>query len=104
LGSTIIGRGSDATGTVWMFWTWQHEGGYHLFGQTHHTLTGAPFGWDGDNGLNIQWLLVYYPAYLATKAFGAVAAQNLVLVSGYILSGAAMYAFVRYLGCGRLVG
>jgi O-antigen/teichoic acid export membrane protein len=104
LGSTIIGRGSDATGTVWMFWTWQHEGGYHLFGQTHHTLTGAPFGWDGDNGLNIQWLLVYYPAYLLTTVFGAVAAQNLVLISGYVLSGAAMYAFVRYLGCGRLVG
>ena len=34
---------------------------------------------------------------------GAVAAYNLVLLAGYVLSGAAMYALVRYLGCGRLV-
>lgn len=103
IGSTVIGRGSDATGTVWWLWSLQHEGGYHLFGTTHHTLTGAPFGWDGDNGLNIQWLVPYYPAYLATKIVGAVAAHNLVLLTGYILSGATMYALVRYLGCGRLV-
>jgi O-antigen/teichoic acid export membrane protein len=103
IGSTVIGRGSDASGTVWWFYSLQHEGGYHLFGQTHHTLTGAPFGWDGDNGLNIQWLLPYYPAYLATKVVGEVAAHNLVLLTGYIFSGAAMYALVRYLGCARLV-
>jgi O-antigen/teichoic acid export membrane protein len=103
IGSMVIGRGSDGRGTVWSLYAMQHEGGYHLFGQTHHTLTGAPFGWNGDNGLNIQWLLPYYPAYLATKVVGAVAAQNLVLLSGYALSGAAMYLLVRYLGCGRLV-
>jgi O-antigen/teichoic acid export membrane protein len=103
IGSAVIGRGSDATGTVWWLWSLQHEGGYHLFGQTHHTLTGAPFGWDGDNGLNIQWLVPYYPAYLATKLFGPEAAVNLVLLTGYVLSGAAMYALVRYLGGVRLV-
>jgi O-antigen/teichoic acid export membrane protein len=103
MGSDVIGRGSDATGTIWWLYSLQHEGGYHLFGQTHHTLTGAPFGWDGDNGLNIQWLLPYYPAYLATKVVGEVAAHNLVLLTGYIFSGAAMYALVRYLGCARLV-
>jgi O-antigen/teichoic acid export membrane protein len=103
IGSTVIGRGSDATGTVWWLWSLQHESGYHLFGSMHHTLTGAPFGWEGDNGLNIQWLLPYYPAYLATKVVGPVAAHNLVLLSGYVLSGAAMYALVRYLGCTRLV-
>src|SRR5439155_26948553 len=70
---------------------------------THHTLTGAPSGWDGDNGLNIQWLMPYYPGYLATRLFGAVAAHNLVLYSGYVLSGASMYLLVRYLGCVRLV-
>jgi len=103
IGSTIIGRGSDATGTAWRLWAQGREGGYHLFGTTHHTLTGAPFGWDEDNGLNIQWLLPYYPAYLATKVFGAVAAQNLVLLSGYVLSGVSMYLLTRYLGCIRLV-
>jgi O-antigen/teichoic acid export membrane protein len=103
LGSLVVGPGSDSTGTVYMFWSWTQEGGYHLFGQTHHTLTGAPFGWDGDNGLNIQWLIAYYPAYLLTTVVGEVAAHNLVLLAGYVLSGASMYLLVRYLGCGRLV-
>ena len=103
LGSAIVADGSDAVGGVWWLWRMQHEGGYHLFGATHHGLTGAPFGWDEANGLNLQWLLPYYPAYLATKVIGEVAAFNLVLLSGYVLSGAAMYALTRYLGCGRLV-
>ena len=84
-------------------WTLQHESGYHLLGTTHHTLSGAPLGWDEGNGLNIQWSLPYYPAYLATKLFGAVAAYNLVTLAGYILSGASMYLLVRYLRCSRLV-
>ena len=100
LGSSIIGTpGSDSTGSVWWFWQLQHEGSYHLLGTTHHTLTGAPFGWDQGNGLNVQWLLPYYPTYLLTKVVGEVAAYNVVLLSGYVLSGATMYALVRYLGC-----
>lgn len=102
IGSTVIGFG-DAPGTVAWLYALQHEGGYHLFGQTHHTLTGAPFGWDGDNGLNIQWLLPYYPMYIAAKVLGPVTAHNLTLLTGFVLSGAAMYLLVRYLGCGRLV-
>jgi O-antigen/teichoic acid export membrane protein len=104
MGSTIIGTlGSDSTGGVWWFWQLNHESGYHILGTTHHTLTGAPFGWDEGNGLNLQWLLPYYPGYLATKIVGEVAAFNLVTLSGYVLSGVSMYALTRYLGCGRLV-
>jgi O-antigen/teichoic acid export membrane protein len=104
LGSTVIGRlGSDSTGSVWWFWQLNHESGYHLLGTTHHTLTGAPLGWNEGNGLNLQWLLPYYPGYLATKIVGEVAAYNLVVLSGYVLSGAVMYAVARYLGCNRLV-
>lgn len=104
LGSTIIGhQGSDSTGSVAFLWTLQHESGYHIFGTTHHTLSAAPIGWDQGNGLNIQWFLPYYPAYLATKLFGAVAAYNLITLAGYILSGASMYLLTRYLGCARLV-
>jgi O-antigen/teichoic acid export membrane protein len=103
IGSTVISPGSDALGGVWFFWRLEQEGGYHLFGETHHTLTGAPFGWDEGNGLNLQWLLPYYPAYLVAKVVGSVAAYNLVVLTGYVFSGAAMYALVRYLGCGRLV-
>ena len=103
LGSTVIGDGSDASGMMAAFWWMQHEGGYHLFGTTHHVLTGAPFGWDEGNGLNLQLLLPYYPAYLATKIVGPVAGYNLMLLAGYVLSGASMYLLARYLDCGRVV-
>jgi O-antigen/teichoic acid export membrane protein len=103
-GSTVIGSlGSDSTAGIWWLWQLQHEGGYHLFGSTHHTLSGAPFGWDEGNGLNLQWLLPYYPAYLATKVVGEVTAFNLVVFSGYVLSGVSMFLVARYLGCIRVV-
>jgi hypothetical protein len=102
LDSTLVEPATDVPGTIGWLYRLQHEGGYHLFGTTHHTLTGAPFGWDKTNGLNIQWLIPYYPAYLLTKVAGPVGAYNIVLLAGYVLSGAAMYLLVRYLGCGRL--
>ena len=45
---------------------------------THHTLTGAPFGWDQTNALNIQVFLPYYPTYLMAHVVGDVAAFNLI--------------------------
>jgi len=102
-GSTFVGtEGSDSAGTVGWLWRLQQEG-YHLFGTTTHALTGAPLGWDEPNGLNLQWLLYYYPAYLAAGVIGEVAAFNLVVFSGYVLSGLAMYFLARYLECNRLV-
>ena len=103
LGSMVVGRGDDAAGEIASLWWMQHEGGYQLFGMVHHTLTGAPLGWDEGNGSRIQSLVPYYPAYLLTKLVGPIAAYNLVLLSGYVLSGASMYLLVRYLGCNRLV-
>ena len=103
LGSTLLEPASDVLGTIGWLYAMPHEGGYHLFGTTHHTATGAPFGWDESNGLNIQWLIPYYPAYLLTKLVGPLGAHNVVLLAGYGLSGAAMYLLVRHLGCGRLV-
>jgi O-antigen/teichoic acid export membrane protein len=104
MGSTIIGSpGSDATGTVAGIWQNRHESGYHLLGSTHHTLSGAPFGWDETNALNVQVMLAYYPTYLVAHVIGDVAAFNLVTLAGYVLSGATMYVLVRYLGCSRLV-
>ena len=103
LGSTVVGPGSDAVAAMWTFWRMEQEGGYHVFGVTHHTLTGAPFGWDEGNGLDLQALLAYYPVYLAAKIVGPVVAYNLVLLAGYVLSGASMYLLARYLGCARLI-
>ena len=65
----------------------QHESGFHVFGDHAPHADGRPFGWDEGNGLNLQALLAYYPAYLLTKVVGEVAAYNLVLLSGYVLSG-----------------
>jgi len=103
LGSTLLEPASDAPATIGWLYALQREGGYHLFGTTHHTITGAPFGWDDSNALNIQWLIPYYPAFLLTKVIGPLGAHNVILLSGYVLSGAAMYLLVRYIGCGRLV-
>lgn len=104
LGSTIIGlRGSDSTATVAGIWQIRHEGGFHLLGTSHHTLTGAPFGWDETNARNVQVMLAYYPAYLLAKVVGDVAAFNLITLAGYVLPGVTMYLLARYLGCARLV-
>src|SRR5204863_3394264 len=55
MGSTILGYlGADATATVAGFWEQRHEGGYHVLGLTHHTYSGAPFGWDQTNAYNTQ--------------------------------------------------
>ena len=86
------------------FWWMQHEGGYHLFGTTHHVLTGAPFGWDEGNGLNLQLLLPYYPAYLATKLVGPIAGVQPHAPGRATCSRArSMYLLARYLDCGRVV-
>ena len=104
LRSTIAGfPGTDATAAVASFWEQKHEGGYHLLGITHHTLSGAPFGWESTNALNMQTFLAYYPTYLAAQVVGAVTAFNLVTLAGYLLSGVTMYALVRYIGCSRFV-
>jgi O-antigen/teichoic acid export membrane protein len=105
LGSTVVGvYGGDATGSVAWFWQARHESGFHLLGSTHHTLTGAPFGWSETNALQLQVLWPYYPTYLLAHVMGDVAAWNVTLLAGYVLAGVTMYWLVRYLGCSRLVG
>ncbi len=104
LGSAVIGDpSSDMGGTVGWLWTLGQEGGYHVFGTTEHALTGAPLGWTQGNALNLQWLLSYYPAYLASRVWDEVVAYNLTVLSGLALSSVAMYALARRLGCSPLV-
>lgn len=93
---------NDGSGTVGWLWQLHNDGGYRFVGATHHTLTGAPLGWDEGSALNYQWLVPYYPAFLLAGLVGEVAAFNLIGLIGLGLSGVAMYALVRYMGCGRL--
>ena len=51
-------------------------------GSTHHTLTGAPLGWNDTNALNLQVFLPYYPTYLIAHVVGDTAAYNLTLLAG----------------------
>jgi hypothetical protein len=95
---SIYGLPGDSTGTIALLWSFAEKTGYNLLGTTHMSLTGAPFGWEFANGLNVQWALVFGPGVLATKLFGEVAAYNLIVLSGLALSGPAMYLLVRTLG------
>lgn len=99
----IYGLPGDSTGTIAFLWLLDEKIGYPIFGSTHMTLTGAPFGWDFANALNAQWALVFFPGFLATKLVGEIAAYNLLVLSGLALSGVAMYWLVRRLGVSPLV-
>jgi hypothetical protein len=104
LGSSVIGGpASDVGGTVAWLWSLPQEGGYHVFGATEHTLTGAPLPWEQGNAANLQWLPTYYPAYLTSLVAGEVVAYNLTILSGLMLSALGMYALTRRLGCSPLV-
>lgn len=97
LGSKLFEGTGDSIGTIADFWRQAEITGYHVTGTTHVTTTGAPFGWEQGNGVNIQSALPYYPAYLFAEAFGPVVAYNLAALSGLVLSAAAMYWLVRRL-------
>jgi hypothetical protein len=96
LGTRIYGPPGDSTAEIYNLWSFTHRG-LHLLGISHETGTGAPFGWDQGNGVNVQRLWYIYPAYLAAKAIGEIAAYNLIVLTGLALSGAAMYWLVRSL-------
>jgi hypothetical protein len=103
LGSAIFGYPGDSTGGIAYIWLLDHKVGYHVVGTTHMGLTGAPFGWDQASIINLQWSFVFFPAFLAAKAVGEVAAYNLIVLSGLVLSSLSMYLLVRLLGATPLV-
>jgi O-antigen/teichoic acid export membrane protein len=95
LGDQVLGGGGDVFGTIGDLWRQAEYTGYHVTGVSDIEITGAPYGWEQGNGVNVQSALPYYPAYLATKLFGEIVAYNLVALSGLVLSGAAMYWLAR---------
>ena len=102
LGDRFLGRPGDSTGTIWTLWQLAEHHGYHFLGTTPQDLTGAPFGWEVGNWLYLQVAWSFYPAYLVAEIAGEVVAYNLLVLSGFVLSGAAMYLLVRRIGAGRL--
>ncbi len=102
-GDRIYGFPGDSTGSIAFIWSSAHVNGFDLLGTTHISSTGAPFGWDFSNALNIQWGLVFGPAVLLSKVIGEVAAYNVIVLSGLVLSAAAMYLLVRRIGGSPLV-
>jgi hypothetical protein len=102
-GDHIFGLGGDSTGGMAGFRQWADEIGYHISGVSHLASVGAPFGYDQGNGVNLQSAFVFFPAYVITEVADEIVAYNIVVISGLVLSGAAMYWLVRWLGCARLV-
>jgi hypothetical protein len=99
----IFGLGGDSTGTIAGLRIMADEMGYDIIGTSHMLVSGAPFGWEQGNGINIQSALVFFPAYVVSEVAGAVLAYNLVVLSGLVLSGLAMYVLVRRLRVHPLV-
>lgn len=98
LGSTVLGVvDSDSAAGIWWLDAIQAHG-YHLTGSTRFSEIAYPEGVEQANALNLQWFWAYFPAFLATKVVGAVAAYNLTVISGLALSGAATYLLARRLG------
>jgi hypothetical protein len=96
LGTRIYGPPGDSTAEIYNLWSFKHHG-FHILGVSHETGTGAPFGWDQGNGVNVQRLWYIYPAYLAARVIGEIAAYNLIVLTGLALSGSAMYLLARSL-------
>ena len=103
LNSAIWGLPGDSTGTIAYLWLLAEQVGYPITGVTHMTMTGAPFGWDFSNALNVQWAWAYFPAYLVAELNAEILAYNLTIITGLTLSAAAMYWLVRRLGASALV-
>ena len=97
-GGSIYGLPGDSTGTIALLSWFADKLGYHVLGTTHVSFTGAPFGSEFPNALNIQWAALFVPGTIAAKLFGEIAAYNLLVVSGLALSGSSMYLLVRSLG------
>ena len=101
-GDHIWGIGGDSTGGMAYLRLWADELGYSVTGVTQVSAFGAPFGFEVGNGVNLQSAFAFLPAYLVSELANEIVAYNVVVLTGLVLSGAAMYWLVRWLGCARL--
>jgi hypothetical protein len=99
-GSIISGGGGgDQAGYVWDYW-YAARYGTRFWGSGVQDMIGAPFGREYSGAINATLLVALAPAWIATKAVSAVAAYNVVALSGLTFSGAGMYLLVRWLRLG----
>ena len=103
LGEWIFGYPGDSTGTISYLWLLANREGFHVLGSNHIEYWGAPFGYTEDSSVNLTLALTLYPAYLIAELGHEIAAYNLIVITGFALSGAAMYWLVRWLGASTLV-
>jgi hypothetical protein len=103
LGEWIFGYPGDSTGTISYLWLMAHHEGFHVLGSNHIELWGAPFGYSEDSSVNLTLSLTFVPAYLLAELGHEIAAYNLIIITGFAFSGAAMYWLVRWLGVARSV-
>lgn len=88
----------DPAGFTWDLWQRLQEG-MPLFG-TGSTAFVAPFTIEYPAAFNLVQLAFYGPAVAVAAISTPVLAMNVMIISGIAFSGMAMYALVRWLGCG----
>lgn len=94
--NTIVGGPGDATsGGVWMIWQWlrHHVGPWPAITPD----VNAPFNEGLWRPIQITSLLVQFPMWLISLAAGPVCGWTLSVAFGFLLSGFAMFLFVRSL-------
>src|SRR5262245_45306165 len=74
LGTSIYRPPGDSTSAIYYLWSLTHGDGFHILGVNHVITTGAAFGWDQGNGVNVQQLWYDFPAYLSAVVVGEIAA------------------------------
>jgi hypothetical protein len=92
--------GNDQLGYLFDF-RYAAEHGLPVIRDYIQTDVAVPFGRPASAAANLTLLGTLLPAVLITKLAGAIAAYNVMTLTGLSLSGAAMYLLVRWLGLGR---
>jgi len=88
----------DPAGFTWDLWQ-RLQDGLPLFG-TGSTDLIPPFTIEYPAAFNLVQLAFYGPAVAIAAVSTPVFAMNVMIISGIAFSGMAMYALVRWLGCG----
>ncbi|MGI8792432.1 MAG: hypothetical protein ACR2H3_04555 [Acidimicrobiales bacterium] len=94
--TTIFGGPGDATaGMIWLQWNYEELNAAPLKG--HTPLINAPDGGDLWRPIFVTSGVVMLPTWVATQVVGPVCSWNLAVISGFVLSGLAMFGLATWL-------